>query len=218
MMIVVVLAQSLYVSLDVALKAKRSADAAIAPIRAVGSAADLISKDFDSLMLPNPESNNLESTVLYVAGPFTAVAEGSGDNSSTWVQFTTIGSDGIPDILHSEGARRVEIGLRTDISPPALVRRVTRNVLATVEQEPEEEVLCRNVKSFGLQFYDGIDWYDDWDSTLLEGAVPTVVQMEILLEVPNFQMAGEQPNTYRLSRFIPLAVGQPVDLTQTTTQ
>jgi len=46
-----------------------------------------------------------------------------------------------------------------------LIRSVTRNLLASVEETPEKESLLHGVQSFSVTYYDGQDWLDSWDST-----------------------------------------------------
>lgn len=204
---VAMLSLSLYSALGAAYKGKRSAEAAVKPARATAIAADLIGRDLESVM---PASGNL-------AGPFVGYHQGTIGSATDALQFHTVGNDnGWDDVPMSEGIRRVELGVRTDVSPPALVRRVTRNLLATVEPEPEEEVLCRGVKSFAVRYYDGYSWFEDWDSTLLDGALPFAVQIEIELDAGEngSQLSSVQQARYRLVRLIPLSTGKPMDVMQ----
>jgi hypothetical protein len=215
MMMVAVLALSLYSSMSVAFKAKKAAHLAVMPIRAVGFATDMISKDLDSLVPPpNATLSALETmTELYLLNrSFMGGFDGSGDSSAAWMQFCTIGTEGSSSTPLSEGVHKVEILLDSSRNPPALVRRVTRNLLNPSEQEPEEEVLCDNIRSFSLTFYDetGLD-YQEWDSTLLDPvSLPSSIQMELVLDVPGLNLPSEQPDTYRLSRLIPIASTQPL--------
>ncbi len=56
------------------------------------------------------------------------------------------------------------------------VRRTTRNLLATVNEAEDEPAakwrLLSGVKSLKIEYYDGQDWLDTWDSTTVENANP----------------------------------------------
>jgi hypothetical protein len=174
------------------------------------------------MVLPNPalttaiQNGTQDTAPLYLAGEFTGTDNGSGDSSQDSMEFYTIGSDGTPDVLHSEGMRDVQIGISTDSGQPNLVRQVTRNLLAPTPEDPDQEVLCPNVKSFSLRYFDGSDWYDDWDSSSTDtpNQLPMMIEMIIVLNVPDLQMPNEEPNTYRITRLIPLPLGT---MTTTTT-
>jgi general secretion pathway protein J len=222
MMMVAMIAGALYSSLNSAFRAKRRAEAAIVPIRAAGVAMDILIRDLDSLILPNPETLNPESEVLYLAGPFQAIPQGGGGAEATWLSFYTIGTDSTPDLPLAEGIRRVEYAVANDGNETVLVRRIARNVLSgdlTIPAE-EEEILSTGVRSFSLRFYDGIEWYDSWDSTTvvdIDGApaVPMLVQIDLVLIIDGIGQPGEEANTYRLSRIVPISCAKAVDVDQT---
>lgn len=227
MMMVVICASMLYASLHIAFKAKRSAEASVTPVRSVGAAMDMISRDFDSVMLPSPQTlNTTDTTVLYLPGTFTGTMVNGGGGGADWVQFYSNGNDGTPDILLSEGVHRIEYALSTEVNPPALVRRIKRNLLdnsdPSTAQAEEEELICRNVRSFTVRFFDGTDWYDEWDSTTLldangAPAIPMLLQVDIVINIDGISLPGEEPNTYRITRMIPLPIAKAVDPTQTST-
>jgi hypothetical protein len=181
----------------------------------VGFAADLICKDLDSVVTPNPllttalQTGTLDALPLYLAGEFSGTDNGDSDS----VDFYAIGSDGTPGVLHSEGMRHIWIGISSQGNSPALVRRVVRNLLAPTEQEPQEEILCPNVRSFSLRYYDGVETepYDEWDSSSVDtpNLLPVAVEMVIVMNIPEVNLPNEEPGTYRITRLIPLPCGQP---------
>jgi len=74
-----------------------------------------------------------------------------------------------------------------------LVRRVTRNIppLSITQITPDEEIICRGVSSFTLQYFDGSNWNPTWDSANVEdNTVPVAVQVTLELNPP----AGAKPN------------------------
>jgi type II secretion system protein J len=62
------------------------------------------------------------------------------------------------------------------------VRAVTRNLLASIAQEPEETRLLNGVKSLEITYFDGEVWQDSWDSTGLDNASPKAVRIRIEFE------------------------------------
>lgn len=193
------LALSLYTAMNVALRARTSANAAIEPTRTGMIAIDLVQRDFESV--PPPTGT--------LGGPFYGAHQPSGLGDNDQIEFCTIGADPIegdpadaPPL--SDGIRRIELYVRDDGASPVLVRRVTRNLMPASEPLAEEEILCRNVRSFSLRYYDGIAWQDNWDSTTVEDALPLAVAITIELGDTNRDNPGQ-----RVTRVVPLACAKP---------
>jgi hypothetical protein len=68
-----------------------------------------------------------------------------------------------------------------DGSAMNLVRTENRNLLATEtdEDDLEEVVILEDVQAFELNWYDGSDWVESWDSTVQENQLPQAVQVRI---------------------------------------
>jgi type II secretion system protein J len=62
-----------------------------------------------------------------------------------------------------------------------LYRSVTRNLLALVEDAPEDQFLLGGVETVTFQFYDGTQWRYDWDSTTEATILPGAIKVELLL-------------------------------------
>lgn len=222
MFIVSTIAATLYSGLNTSFRAKRRIEASVVPVRAAGAALEIIARDLDSAVLPHPESANLESEIFYLAGPFMAGTQ-TGASADALMSFFCIGSESLPNVPLTEGVRRVELALVGDGTSTVLVRRIARNLLSgdlTLPAE-EEEVLCERVRTFTLRFFDGLEWVESWDSTQLfdiDGApaIPMLVQMELLLEVPDVAQAGEEAGTYRITKIVPIAIAKAVDVDATT--
>ena len=143
MTIAAMLAVTLYTAMAAAVKARRSINNAIEPTRAVNIAGEMLTEDFKNV--PQLHLGGL-------ADSFEGVHQTGlpgGDNDT--VQFYTIGSDATGSANDDtspllEGIRRVELAVKTDVNPPVLVRRVTRNLLAPTLPLPEEEILCTGVR------------------------------------------------------------------------
>jgi hypothetical protein len=97
----------------------------------------------------------------------------------------------------AEGIRKIQFLVRTDVQPPALVRRVIRNLKPTVEPVAEEEIICRDVRSFSVKYFDGLAWQESWDSTTLGDVLPMSVAITLEVNDPTAKLAaaggGERP-------------------------
>ena len=188
MVFIVMLTMTLYTALRVGIRARASATSATDPGRATAIVAGLVRQDLESVQPP---------TGTY-AGPFVGVKDD--------VQFCTIGrDDSLSDSPLAEGLRRVELVLRTDLQPPALVRRVTRNLQPASTEQYEEEVLCRDVRAFALQYFDGSMWQESWDSTIVGDVLPMAVGVTMEIGDPARPEAPARKTTI----VVPLACAQP---------
>lgn len=200
------LALSLYRSFGVCQKARQSAVAAVQPVRAATIAMDLICRDFESILPPTG----------LLAGAFIGTRQLGSAGDADYVEFYCLGEDGGPQRLPmDEGVRRVELGLRTDVTPHALVRRITRNLLARAQTDPEEEILCRGVRSFSLRYFDGLTWMEEWDSTALGDVLPFAI--EIRLDLGDGTALLNEPSPDRILRIVPLACAKWPETTDTGT-
>jgi type II secretory pathway pseudopilin PulG len=235
MTMVSMLSISLYAAMSTAYKAKASAERAIKPARAVSIAMDVIVADLEGTVVPNPNSTTaaqdpsqqVGTTIpWFLAGTFYGMHQSGGTGEADWVEFHTLGSDGIPDVPMTEGIRKVAYRVDNDDNGvQCLIRDVTHNLLTDQQTTPESEVLVRNVRSFKVTYYDGTDWYEDWDSTQLVDtstptalpAIPMLVQIELVLNIDDWQQPGQEANTYTVTRMVHLALAKPVDTTQSMT-
>lgn len=200
---VAVLGLSLYSALAIAFRARDSARAQTAPVREASIALDVVQRELGSVV---PADGLLN-------GPFIAYSGGSVDAPADTVEFHAFGSDptAAPDDPLAEGVRRVQLLLRTDTDPPMLVRRVERNLLATVIDEPQEEILLTNVRGFDLRYFDGEVWLEEWDSTQMGGVLPFAVEVTLELNTPALH---DSTRYYRITQVIPLSCATaplPVD-------
>lgn len=62
----------------------------------------------------------------------------------------------------------------------ALARAVERNLLAEVEEEPEPQILLREVESLEISYFDGSSWVDSWDTTQNETTPPEAIRLAVL--------------------------------------
>lgn len=168
-----ILAASMFGSLYIAFKARQSADAAVTPVRGSEMAMDLLRADIEAAQ---PPAGLLE-------GPFEGT-QGTGPNGSDVLSFYNNGYSP----AHQDGIGEIkQVTLTLEQLPSGdmgLVRQVVGNLLSQVQVQPDEEVICRNVVTFNLQYFDGLQWQTSWDSTQYGNALPAAVQ--VLLEIrPN---------------------------------
>lgn len=204
MAMVAMLALSMYTALQVAQQARRNGTASVEQTRAISIAAEVIRQDFESVLPPTGQ----------LAGPFVGIrqmgANASGGDADQ-VEFFSIGQDEPVPADHAlgEGIRKIQLLVRTDVAPPVLVRRVTRNLLPQVEPRVEEEVICRDVRSFSVKYFDGLAWQENWDSTTLGDVLPMAVA--VTLEVNDPTATTPESAVRRMTRVFPLSCAKPVD-------
>lgn len=196
---VAMLALSMYASLSVCMKARRSALAAVQPVRAATIAMELICRDLESILPPTG----------ILSGPFMGVRQMGASGDADYLDFYCLSSD--DDDFMPEGIHHVELGLRTDVTPQVLVRHVTRNLLARVEETPQEEILCREVRSLSLRYFDGANWLEEWDSTAVGDVLPAAIMVQIELE--DGTTPANEMTANRAMRIIPLACAKPAEST-----
>ncbi len=179
MTLMVVVSSSLYTALHTGFRAYRSALTAVEPTSQAINAIELIKQDLQGV-LP-PESNGLAVSFL---GEDATGLKGVDSDS---VEFYTTHVYADDDSLNG-GLGKIELLLEedkdahnTNYMSYQLVRLVTMNLLAPKEVEPQEQVLCRNVLSLNLRYFDGDDWLDEWDSTEDSNSLPQAIEVDIQL-------------------------------------
>jgi general secretion pathway protein J len=181
MAMISVLAVSLYSTLRVAFKARESATSGIAPMRSANVALDLIGQDMESALPPTG----------LLAGAFLGQHLGDVQMSQDQIEFYCIGSADSLDPPNAAGFHKIDLGLMPspDGRGNALVRRTTSNLLSPQEVTPADEILCRNVRSFAMRYYDGTSWYEDWDSTQMGDLLPVAVQVDLQIQTSSDALA-----------------------------
>lgn len=103
--------------------------------------------------------------------------------------------------------RKVELSIETPdgSAKPALVRRVYYNLLPNKAPEPRVQILCRNIRSFYLRYYDGTLWRDDWDSKAQGDILPTAVEATLELDAPDAKTGDD--SAYRITRVFAIPCG-----------
>ncbi len=188
------LAASLSVSLRTAFKASDLAEAKIAPARTAQIALDLIGHDLENA-LPPPSSLTSDITL---AGPF----EGTDNGSSDTIEFYTIGhgvDEQNPTL--NDGIWKIDIDVEAlPDGTTALVRHVTKNLMAPTQTTPPAEVLCRNVTTLDVQYLSDDTLNPSWDSTAESDALPQAVQINLVVhrDTPSGGEDYTMTRTYQL--------------------
>ena len=188
-----IVAASLYGSLGIAFKARRSADRVLREAAALQFALELLRPDLESATPPKG----------ILAGAFIADNATADDGfDADTLTFHAIRVPSTADDAVGCDVQRIELTLQDDDEQDGrrnLVRRVTTNLLATKAVDPAEEVLCRGVASLNLRYYDGLEWLDSWDSSTLEGELPLAIEVTLRVDTPNVPFPdGETPSLTRV--------------------
>jgi type II secretion system protein J len=177
MTMMTIIAVSLYTSMSIGFRARESADRLVEKGRAAEIAIELMKNMLASSMVPNG----------ILAGEFKGDDERGEDgyDADTLTFFTADYNSG--DDERASDIEKVEIGMSTrkDSEERVIVRKITPNLLSPRTLDPDEEVLCGNVRSMNFRYYDGSDWQDEWDSSENDDALPKAVEITIMLEDPD---------------------------------
>ncbi len=184
--LVALVAAVLYTSLFVGFQAKNTAAKAVENLHRGLRATELLQADLRSAVVPLSVANG----TLALAGSFVGTAGtnvGGASPNTDIVSFYSAAMDiepdtGIADIKRIEYA--CEPSGRDEMT---LVRLVTTNLLPVggVTPVPKREVIARGLCNFTVQYFDGLTWYDTWDSTTTDSqstqpnALPKAVEVTL---------------------------------------
>ena len=73
-----------------------------------------------------------------------------------------------------------------------LQRSITTNLLAPETPTPVQDNICANVLGLTFQYFDGTNWWPNWDSTQQGNTLPTAVQVTLQLQPPVVGPAGPE--------------------------
>ncbi|MBN2377632.1 MAG: GspJ family type II secretion system protein [Sedimentisphaerales bacterium] len=205
----VVLAGSLYGSLYIGLKSKERAEAAVGPVRQSRIILKILQQDIEASL---PPTGILEGVFQGFSG-----VDSRGRDSDTLLFYTSRYSPHIPGVVSD--IVQVELLLTPSYNNQTnyLVRRTTVNLLPSATPEYHEEILCRDVASLNLNYYDGYDWLDNWDSAAMEDTLPQAVEITIDISQPAPKNQPEYENYYTATRVFLVHCSQ-IDSGQETMQ
>lgn len=195
---VAIITASLYSALYVGFRAQRSATRAVEPARAATLTLQLLEQDLEGAMSPTG----------ILAGQFLGT-DAQGLDGADGLAFYS--SANVP-IAGESGAdtRHVEftVAAALDDAQPALLRRVTSNLLPSNAPLIREQVLCRNVKAFSLRYFDGTQWLESWDSTAQGDLLPLGVEVQIEFILPVTDPRDVEARFYRMRRVFEIPCGR----------
>ncbi|HZL37802.1 MAG TPA: type II secretion system protein GspJ [Tepidisphaeraceae bacterium] len=188
-----IVAVALFDSLRIGFKQKQIAERAVAPARIADEVMEVLRNDIQCALPPRSQmtlqqqylQGNASGQPRVFAGPFEGMQsqDARGDEADDLVFFSTASSP-----LHPQGAngdiKQIEL---TVIQPPnsadfVLVRNTTNNLLDPQQELPDQEILCRHVYGFSLQYFDGVQWNTFWDSTQQSNSLPLAVAVVLTLD------------------------------------
>jgi len=200
MTLMVVAASCLYSALYTGFKARRSALSAVEPTALAINAIELLKQDIYGVLPPTG----------VLAGAFLGIDSiGANGMDSDSLEFYT--THIYADENHPTGGLgKIELALEEDTDDDRenyrLVRRVTSNLLPPRTIEAEDQVLCRNVTSLNLSYFDGEGWVEEWDSTADANSLPLAVQIDI--KIANRTISGTSvPQERRLVQSFAMPCG-----------
>lgn len=207
MTLMVVIASCLYTALYTGFRAKRSALSAVEPTSLAINAIELIKQDTYGVL---PVGGTLAGTFL---GNDSLGINGV-DADSLEFYTTHIYSENDNPV---GGLGKIELGLEEDTDNLAgntvydrdnyrLVRRITTNLLSPRAIEPEEQVLCRNVRSLNFRYFDGDSWLEEWDSTADANSLPLAMEIDIQV-LYNTNGPNKEPQVRRLIQSFAIPCG-----------
>ena len=183
--VVSIIMAALFSGLRIVNRAKTNTEAAVAPIQRIDIVLSFLQRDLESALPPS--------------GTLASLFQGTvGQNNSGDLLFDAA-VDAPPQVSMQTDIRQVEYSVISDGSDHLLVRNVTSNLLAPVQPDPDQEIICRGVRSFTVQYYDGSQWTDTWDSTMLQNALPIAVQITL-----DFDGTGPSAAPLHITRLIQL--------------
>jgi general secretion pathway protein J len=89
-----------------------------------------------------------------------------------------------------------------------LFRTVTRNLLPVTQEQTDDQFLLGGVQAITFKYYDGNDWKDTWDSTLVDSAtgltnnLPSAIKLDLELYNENPALGTPAP----VELIVPLVV------------
>jgi prepilin-type N-terminal cleavage/methylation domain-containing protein len=201
MTLMAVTASCLFTALYTGFRAKQSALLAAEPTSLAINAIELIKQDTYGVL---PLGGTLAGSFL----GYDSVGVNGVDADSLEFYTTQIYSNGDSPV---GGLAKIELALEEDTDNSnrgnyKLLRRITTNLLSPRAIEPEEQVLCRNVRSLNLCYFDGDNWLDEWDSTADANSIPLAMQIDIQV-LYNTKSSDKEPQIRRLIQSFAIPCG-----------
>jgi type II secretion system protein J len=198
LLMVAILASSMYASLRIAFRAQASAEAAVEPARTADLAMEMLRDDIQNAFPPSTTETQINK-VFYGSD----ATDERGANSDTLEFCSTADAREHASANGEIKHILLHVNAPANTSDHVLVRSVSRNLL-TVNAEPtvDDEVICRGVGAFNLRYYDGTSWQDTWNSDTSTIPLPLAVEVTLQLDRPG---PNDKTRSIKYVRVFPLA-------------
>ncbi|MBI3416011.1 MAG: prepilin-type N-terminal cleavage/methylation domain-containing protein [Verrucomicrobia bacterium] len=194
-----------------AMRLQRKTSQAVDESLPAQQAVALIKRDLQGIVAPG----------RVLAGPLQSGAATIPGQSGGTAFYTDTGA--LEEMLPWGDIQQVVYFLRDPVSRTTptgkdLMRVVSRNLLATIQEQPVEQFLMSDVAALGFSYYDGTSWRDAWDTTTpdmstgLTNTLPKAIRVEIDLAAPRGELHGKTP----IQLVVPVVVQVRTNATQTT--
>jgi len=230
MAMIAILVASLYMCISIGFKSRDAAQRPLEPAQRTANVFTLLSADLEGVLPPtgvfaadfvgnsgsdavdgsntsnaaaasSSQSQGLSAAKLNGASSNTLHAPSSDPSAITLLSFYTCSNNPRDDEFGAD-MRKVEFALETPerATHPALMRHVYTNLSPSKEAIPRDQVLCRNVRSAYLRYYDGTLWMDSWDSKGQGDVLPFAVEITLEMERPDPQVPRSDWDVYKMTR------------------
>lgn len=175
--------------------------------RAMQHTLGIIRRDLAGVMLPGGTlAGELQTTLA------SSLTQGSyGDQIGPDIYTNTGRIDGWNPFSDVQMVDYYLMAATDGSNSKSLVRVVTRNLLPAQVETPDVQTLLTSVKDATLEFYDGTQWTNAWDSSATS-TLPSAFKFRIELADPNNNNSTE--NTVEL--IVPVLVMTPTSLAEIT--
>jgi type II secretion system protein J len=207
LLMVAMLAASMYASLQIAFRAQSAAEAAVEPARTADVAMELLRDDIQNAFPPSTTENQILKVFIG-----TDSTDSRGGMSDT-LEFCSTADAKEHAAANGELKQVIlKVNAPANSSDHILVREVARNLLTSgTEPKTDEEVICRGVAGFNLRYYDGGAWQDSWDSNTSTIPLPLAVEVTLQLDRPT---PSGQTKTHKYIRVFPLSCATTEEVQQ----
>jgi len=169
-----IVSAALFTSLSGAFKTRRKAEDALSGREAARTALEILRTDIECIP---PAGSRISG--IFLGENYSGMNRADADALTYVTANPNLKSD--QDVADLRGIELRLLESEDDPDHYVLARMVTGNLLTPVTPEPALQVLARRVVSLNIQYYDGGDWIDEWNSIELDNAMPPAVRIELVI-------------------------------------
>lgn len=151
----------------------------------VERAMDLIGRDLKNAIPPG----------LMLAAPLQSGAYGNAMDANSGIQIYTTTGLITPNAPWGD-IQKVSYGLQTSSDSSNggkdLIRAVTRNLLATGQEDEDDQFVMSGVQSLTFSYFDGTEWNDTWDDST-QTNLPLAVRVSLQLAPADADSPAPKP-------------------------